>query len=392
MLAALFLVGCAEKSPPPYTTVFMEEKPYVPKQGSDNAYDAYLSAAREAAELVPAGERRRSFTAGFKSKTVATLEPVLESVSRATRSRCEFVYQAHPPFAVNTVRQDWFLIGRALAWKVEALMEAGEVDSAVDWALVGVRFGCDLSQGDVEDATVGYGVVSEIRQALRAKQEQLATGQLQKLSQGIVDALGRIGSADEVIDNQEKSMLAAVQAVQDAYRLKETSKLEDMLFKDSRDAVAFLRALKEQDRPAYFAGFEAEARETAAYAKAQATKTPQNRQQQAFPEKQSRPWKRFSQHFFSPVFAYLDLRDKFLAMTRLWAIDARCRSAALKGAAPASISDWGPAAIDPYSGKPFVYYAAGADYKVYSVGRDGRDDGGHSDDGYQPDMRPDAAS
>lgn len=392
MLATLVLCGCARKPPVPYVTVFKEEEPYIPKAGSGNAYDDYLIAAKTTADLVPKEDRRRNFTSGFKVKMVSTLSPVLESVSKATRHPCDFVYRAHGPFKVDTVREDWFLIGRGFAWKTQALFDAREDAAAIDLAVCGLRFACDLTKGDVEDASVGYGVFSQIRQVVRDHQEELSPDLLVKLSQGVSDALKRCGDAAEVIDHQEQAMLAAVQTVKDSYRDKETTKLEDLLYKDSHDAVTYLRNLKDEDRPAYFAAFAEEAHTTAAYAKSIAAQTPSQRKPITFPDKQSRPWKRFSQHFFSPVFTYLDLRDKFLASARLWAVDSRCRAAALRGDAPAAIDHLGTIAVDPYSGNPFVYYAAGSDYKVYSVGKDGRDDGGHSDDGYQPDMPPDAVS
>lgn len=388
MATAVCLAGCAPKEPAPFPVYSKAEKPYVPSPESRNAYDAYVLAAKRAAELVPETERRRNYTAGFKLKTVTTLGPVLDSVSRATNSDCEFHYEARSPFAGTTTGKDWFLIGRAIAWHVESLLESGEAEKAVDWTLVGVRFGCDLSKGDVEDCTVGYSIVELVREAAHSRPDALNPARLSRLSDGITAALARAGDAEAVLDNQEKAMLAAVQSVQDMYKAHDTSKLEALLYKDSRDAVAYLKNLKEADRPGYFDGFASEAKSVAHYCLMESKKTASQRIALAYPDKQSRPWKRFSQHFFAPAIAYLDMHDRFLAMTRLWAVDSRCRAAALRGKAPESIADLGPVALDPYSGKNFVYYAAGADFKVYSVGKDGRDDGGHSDDGYQPDMVP----
>ena len=43
---------------------------------------------------------------------------------------------------------------------------------------------------------------------------------------------------------------------------------------------------------------------------------------------------------------------------------------------------------DPYSGAPFPYAADGADYHLYSVGADLKDDGGDTDETYsQPDLK-----
>jgi hypothetical protein len=43
---------------------------------------------------------------------------------------------------------------------------------------------------------------------------------------------------------------------------------------------------------------------------------------------------------------------------------------------------------DPYSGKPFIYGSDGADYHVYSVGADFRDDGCETDETFtQPDLK-----
>jgi hypothetical protein len=42
---------------------------------------------------------------------------------------------------------------------------------------------------------------------------------------------------------------------------------------------------------------------------------------------------------------------------------------------------------DPYSGRGFVYRVDGADYRLYSVGADIKDDGGETDETYTaPDL------
>lgn len=384
-LITLALAGCGPKEPPPYQTYFKQREPYVPQTGSRNAFDTYLLAARETDSALSAKDRGRNETPDFKKKVVDTLRPTLDSVERASRELCRFEFRPTNPSSQRPEREAWFWIGKGMAWRSSELFEAGSTDDALDCALAAARFGCDLTQGDVEDVTVGVSVVGLVRAVVRANQEKLTPGQLDKLFAGVSAALARCGDPDTVIDNEEQEMLAAVQEVQDCYRDKKTDQLDKILYKDGRDAVEYLQDLRDSDRPAYFSGFAGEAVSTARFAKEQAKKPPKERAEFKLPES-GRPWKRFARHFFSPVLTYIDARDRFLTSVRLWAVDAKCRAGSLRGGAPTGIDAMGQVAVDPYSGKSFVYYAAGSDYRVYSVGKDGRDDGGHSDDGYQPDM------
>jgi hypothetical protein len=60
----------------------------------------------------------------------------------------------------------------------------------------------------------------------------------------------------------------------------------------------------------------------------------------------------------------------------------------LKTPLPTSLAVFSPQAVrDPFTGKPFFYQSGEGEFKVYSAGSDGIDDGGESNESFDsPDL------
>jgi hypothetical protein len=100
-----------------------------------------------------------------------------------------------------------------------------------------------------------------------------------------------------------------------------------------------------------------------------------------------RPWRRFSRHIVTTGNEFLKRRDRTLARSRLFAIEAALLSQvkAIRRA-PDTLAGFGDIVQDPYTGDPFIYRASGPDYVIYSVGEDFKDDMGETDQDF---LRPD---
>ena len=100
--------------------------------------------------------------------------------------------------------------------------------------------------------------------------------------------------------------------------------------------------------------------------------------------------KAFARHFFLIGSPLLDIEDRSVARLRLLIMEAELRRfVALQGRAPASLTAVKPPwATDPYNGRTFGYQPDGAEFRVYSVGANLKDDLGDTDAaGLDPDIR-----
>ncbi len=381
--------GCRRAEPIPYATWRPPLPSYRPATGSNNAYDGYLLAATQAQTVAPREVNRVEFTPGMRASVQNRLGPALSTVRAATRKTCRFEYQPVGPSQPRPYRTAWRLIGRAMVWRVEDALKVSDWDTAITWVLASTKFGIDLSGGCSADASLGYAIADEARRAIAPRLGEIPPAPLGRLSSGIAAALRGAPSLRQTLDNEHENMLAAVQYVQDCYRDRKLDALRQTLGRGARDAVDYLSKMPESERPRYFAGFAAEADDEVRTLIAFGAKPRATRPEPPTRKGEYRPWRRLSTHYFSGGRPLMDLRDQFLARTRLLVLTSRIHAAiATSGAAPASIASF-PEYLrkDPFSGRDFVYRASSSDYKLYSVGRDLRDDGGESDEaGVEPDL------
>lgn len=381
-------LGCREAPPEPYAVWAKTEEPYRARAGSGNAFDGYVLAAEEALRLAPEDADRVSFLPAHRKRLVKELAPALARLEKASRLPCRFEHRLLPFDRPNDAQRGWRLLGKALAWRVEAAVESGEGAQAVTWALVAARFGFGLAGGDATDVSLGLILWDEARAALVPGLPRLPARELDRLRKGLADVLQEGPTLAPAAAHEGRRMLLGVQSIQDVHQRREHDLLLKTFGDDVRKAVSYLRDLPESKRPDYFRRFAAEAEETARQAAEAARQPAADRPRPQEPEGE-RPWWRFARHCFTTLEPVQRQFDRTLARTRLLAVTAWClQTVKTSGRAPSGL-DKLPVALteDPYTGRPFIYVFGGPDFKVASVGSDLRDDGGESDlRGLEPDL------
>lgn len=334
-----------------------------------------------------------SFPESDRTKIITALGPALQKVARGSALTCSYRCGPIKPFEAVPYTAGWRLCGRALAWRVERALAAGNVASAIQDFLVATRFGFDLTAGDTTVASLGLSIVDEARQALLRERVKLSAQDLRTVSTGLTEILARVPEPGIAMDCEAQQMLAAVDYVQDAYRAGNYDAIIAALGPEIRNATESLEAMKRSDakqRPAYFRGFAQEAKDRAKHLRSLAGMHAVERaNQKAFEFPGDRPWRRFARHFFLAGEPFLTMRDRTLARTRLLLIECHALSYVKAGQpAPVGLSPLADlAVIDPYTGAPLRYLASGSTFRAYSVGANYADDGGESgEDGESPDL------
>jgi hypothetical protein len=390
--AVLLLVGCGKSVPPAYPVWFEAIANDEPKEKSANAYDGYALAARQAEAAAPEDLNRVSFTAGQRHKLLVSLAGPLKTLTGAAAKPCTLPPRAFRPDQAPTYQRGWRMLGRALAWIVERDLLDQKPEEAISTALVGIKFGFDLTGGSASDAALGYTVVDEVRGALAPALSTMSPVDLTRVINGVSTILRARPGLDKTMANEKQAMLAAVQFIQDSYRKDDFQFLKSELGPDAREPVRYLEELHDRDgepRAKFFREFASEINDEINMLSQRATQPAAARAPIPLPPAEGRPWKRLSRHFFRSARPLLDLDDRTVARTRMLILNALIlRTIREAGSAPKSLSSFPKdLTTDPYSGRPFRYTAVGLEFKLYSIGSDLRDDGGESDElGLAPDL------
>ena len=297
-------------------------------------------------------------------------------------------------------RAGWAKLGRALAWTVADAVKAGDWERAARWTKVGLVFGYDLTGGSSLDAATGLAVADGVRTELAKGVPAMSAPALESVSKSAREALLRLPSVENTVKADYDNELAALESLQTAYRNRKSSgldKVSDQVYKDGKDAVAYLNRMGEDERPKYFEGLHNEIVQTMAFRRTTLLKTDGAHLGEALKGRNDdlakvnyRPWRQLLPHYFGSFEVYLPQRELSIARTRILVLTCLAQAEVKsKGKAPELYHQIaGDVTIDPYSGRPFGYAHAGTDFNVYSVGVDGRDDGGDSDNsGMRPDLR-----
>jgi hypothetical protein len=388
--AVVWLAGCAPPPPPPFQTWVELGTPYRPQVRSNNAFDGYALAAERAEQLCPESLDRVFFTPGMESRILNRLGATLRALEEASQKSCQFEFRPIRPFEAPAFQRGWRLLGRALCWRIRDAIAIRNYDAAIRIAGVAMRFGFHLTGGGASDASLGFAIVNDARQTLCPALVDLSPDQLERLSSQTVRALRERPPLSRTLQHERLNMLAAVQYVQDAHRMGDYSELNQKLGPLAQPVIRQLQQLADKgadERIRYFRGFAAEADDEVAWVAKQAVRLAWQRSPAPEPEGE-RPWRRLAQSFFGTASHLPALSDRCVAQTRLLALHAMAIAAIKRtGNAPSSITSLAEDLVrDPYSGRPFVYAADRSDFRLYSVGEDGQDNGGESDESH---LRPD---
>ena len=396
-LSLLLAAGCRPKPEVPYATYLKDAPAYMPAPGSKNAYDDYVSLGLEAAKTLEEPQTS-TFSPGVREVMRNRSLPLLKKLEAASQKPCTFEFRASRPLNTPGPGTGWAKLARALAWTVDGAVAAENWPEAVRWTRVGMTVGFDLNGGGVVDGASGLAMADGVRNAVARGLPKMPADQLEKLSKAVREALLRFPAADVTLVNEHQNELAAIQTLQDAYRSRKAKGLDAIsatVYKDAKDSIAYLQAMSEDERPKYFVGLANEVDEGFVLLRASLKMLPKEKQERAQAREADlgkvnyRPWKKLMPHFFEASKPYLDQRTLSLTRSRILVLSALAQGGVkTSGAAPDVLKlIAGDVTIDPYSGRALGYAKAGPDFNVYSVGADGRDDGGDTEDGLHPDIR-----
>jgi hypothetical protein len=359
-----------------------------------SSYDSLVSAAQDVHRNVNEKYFARTwFTPGMQQAVVTQSGSAMAKVGSAVGRPVEFEFKPRGPFDASPNDQEWRTIGRAFDWRIQRSCATADYDGAVRDEVTATKFGFSLVGGDVMDASLGFATVDDVRKELAPKLNQLGAGQLNNLAAGLESALDNAPLLTTTFEHEKLNMLQSVQYVQDSFLRNDLSDIKKQLGSDSREAVDYLQNLRGQSSPkqlAYFKGFADEANDESQWLSLAAVQPLEKRSQINSPQPdKNRPWRTFAKSFFSAGEPLLSMRDATLARTRLLIIQARILARIKSGqSAPNDLSGFDKnLTVDPYTGRQFIYRAAGTDFTIYSVGSDLKDDGGQTNEGFAtPDL------
>ena len=389
VLAALALPGCHHDDSAPYPE-------WIPAHAMPVRKGAFaeLKQVGIEAEAAVRGIQHRASPSGKEVREMdAKLAPLLGAVSRACRLPVEDDYTPEASLAANLSRIGWAALGGAYQRQLQAAVAKREYPEAVRLFGEGTRFALIISCGDASDALVGYPIADRLRRVLAPALRDLEAAQLSKLSAALSATLMDRLPPATVVSHERLAMLAGIQAVQDAYRDGRLNEIADQLGPTTREAFDVLdrdKGRAESKRFTFFAAMVADADAEATWLDRASVTPAAQRKPEPNPKQTSKqPWHALARQFILAGGAMLSAGDLTLARTRLMAL--ACDLYAIgktSGAAPRDLRLFPPALNkDPYTGHPFFYVPEGLDFKLYSTGMDGIDNGGDTDDtGTQPDL------
>ncbi len=392
LATTLSLSGCRGHDAPPFPTWAERPVPYAPSENSRNAYDDYVIAARMAEDALGADRTRVTFDAKMMRALSTRAAAAVARAKVGVKKVCAVHYVARAPFEAVPFQLGWRTIGRCLVWDVKRFSKVGDFHSAIRSAIVATKFGFDLTGGAATDASLGLTIVDEARQTIAPYLIKMNGDQLHALSQGIKVALERKPLMYTALNHELDNMQLAVQSLQDAYRDNHLDKFTAGV-KDLNETVAQLREMHSHDDSRRVDQFQVLADTAKKETQTQITLAAMSggeRNALLKKDKTVKAMPKFAQYFFTAGRPLLRINDATTARTRLLILECELlRESKQFSQVPKDLSGFTKSiVVDPYSSLPFIYRTEGAEFNIYSVGANGVDDGGTTDDSFStPDLR-----
>ncbi len=298
-------------------------------------------------------------------------------------------YAIYGPQEVNPNHRGLRLISRSYAWTINAAAEKGDWAVAAQACINAHRFAAVMCAGDAADASIGLAGASEARAAISRRLPQMPPQALNLLADGVSSVLAEMPKVDVTLDHEATRAQMSVQHLQD---LVVAGNMEQVCFELGRTAkngIASLEHLNGDNAAGFFQGLASEANQAASWYTDLAGEPAASRPKEPEYGAGERPWRHLSPSMFQPMASHLAMRDIFEARARLLVLTARIEGIVKSsGKAPSGLGGFSASLRrDPYSGEDFRYRAAVEEYRIYSVGEDGADSGGDTDDGgFTPDL------
>ena len=394
--ACLCLAGCGRKEAVKYTS-WAAEPSAKPLSGS-------FSRLVQLGETVEQEARSKAFYKGKPTPPITTRTAFFEKEKKQANaiigsqkaaligllgSKIELQYQpvglAEPPIYLRGIR----LIGESMLWDMEDALASQKPDGAILRCGQLTRLGSQLMGGGAYEATLGISLIDRARAILAPELGQLGAGQLGVLAKQISGSISSRPALTACLENESSNMLLALQQAQDIAATGDFKKLEEKLGKSTHDEVALLESVS-RDPAKVVSVFDWIGDDIKARGKWHVEQMQKPNAESPPPALQNRKnWRVLYRYFASNLDSLSPYVKKCAARTQLFMLECYLRQKVkLKAPLPSSLDAFSGAAIrDPFTGKPFYYKAGGGEFKVYSAGSDGIDDGGESNDSFDsPDL------
>ncbi|RYG62942.1 hypothetical protein EON77_21565 [bacterium] len=283
-------------------------------------------------------------------------------------------------------------MGRHLAWSLEDEIAAGKVRAAVDRYALATRFGFALTAGGAADLSLGLAIADDARRAIAPAIERMDAGTLDALADETEAALAKKPPLLAAVHNETANMRLLLQSLQDGYAAQRLPEEAKALGGFVADDAGYVQSLSREKAAVFFNGLGEEIDDLEKELGRDTTLAAPNRTWEF--ETKGMRGRMLRRAVLGGVEPILRMNDVTLARTRLLVAECRLRARVLRREGlPRRLEeiegDDGKGVFgDPFSGYDLVYRRNGTEFSVYSVGADGKDDGGESDvGGLAPDLR-----
>lgn len=387
-VCGLMAVGCSSQAPIALNDAAREESPYIPQSGSGNGFDGAALAGMSAVRLAPTLIDRVSFGPDMKVKAIKQVSPALAQAEQSLRKPFNYEFRVTSPRKEVPWRKGWVMLGRCWIWQIEAAIKQKNWPLAAQKAIMATRFGARICGGDAEDASLGITIANDVRVLIAPQLGKLSQASLRALSAGLDQALRDLPPSDETIQHELQRGKMTIQAIMNAYDAHKLDDITKEYGRSVKDAVSYLKEkVSAPGAREYFDGFIREAEMLSSEAMVDAKEPASARaNEDPFDPKNprwkgvKRPWRGFMPHVLVGQKLFVQQRAEFLARTRLlYLVSVIEYSIKVTGKAPKDLKKISQRnSIDPYSGNPFYYKSEAENYRIWSVGSDGVNNGGSS--------------
>ncbi|MBN8690245.1 MAG: hypothetical protein J0L72_05580 [Armatimonadetes bacterium] len=391
MFAAAMLAGCKKSAPVSFETWFTPPPVASISEDDGSAYGSYVKAAKSAIESDEIGIGKVSFTPGQRGESMTKCRTALQELMRGTSREGEVQFVPQYPDQLNPYHAAWRHLARVALWEIEDALQAGGSERFLSTVAMLCEFSSDLLSGSATEADLGLSIQDDLRKLLVTASDQFPPEVLNRIADEVEANMASSEALTITAKNEEQNYLAAVQFTQDSFQKRSYDKLSELLGKEVREAVEYLKQMESADgstQAAYFKGMAGEIKGEISQFEAAIKLPVKEREKWTIPDG-SRPWKRFVKHYYRTLRPLLAKYTNTLTRTRLFILDCRIRAMVRSsGVAPADLATFAPALVtDPYTGSTFGYESEGPVFKIYSLGADFRDSGGKTDPEYsEPDI------
>ncbi|MBX3095302.1 MAG: hypothetical protein KF812_00425 [Fimbriimonadaceae bacterium] len=387
----LLVAGCKQSAPvvrpnvaPPAT--------YTPTPNSGNAYDTYALAAASAEKKIPEKIQRstRLWPADYK-KLDESLGPEVNQLVKANAQTYNSEAQPVSPESTPPYADGWRLLVETTSHRMEAAARERDWEKVLPLAETLARLGARTSQNGVAGALLGRNALERVRRAIAPNLATMGEGQLRRLATSLQRTLEETPDLSPAFEFERQQGALNLESLFDRLESNQTDSIANELGSRGGQTIASLKRLSAADRNDWLRALQGELDRHIEEAEAEVREPakPAAAGRKWYDPSKERPWGDLTQNYLAQVRLLPALERTYLAKTRLLALTALIVADTKRdGKAPADLSKYPPSlTTDPYSLKSFLYRAAGREFRLYSVGANGLDDGGDSDrDGMTPDV------